>query len=1028
MKSNFTVNGLDIGKNDNNLTYLYGLSDFWSYIYEDKDKINLLLEADAVKLSDIYSKFLQLASTISIEDIITSTHQQIKLVFINATDEVIGEVNTFTMPETIISANAIANRPLLPTVYLENEIHYRISDDGKQIQFYNALNTLGFPTRTLPDGTKQYALWFVDVRVDEQFLYDFYGKLIGVSPEISTDNFKNFLYGLYFLYANGPNLDTIRKGLNLTLGIPLARETETVLDVRKYLDSDQFLVTTDLNSYLIPYGLEPSVAMGDILNATDELAQWIEVKDWVNDDGWWLNLHIPEKVLPYIPAGEVDRYAIAGSYADRLMRDFLKYHTFLVNVKTIDFKNLQSFSQLSDIINQVKPTYTTPIYIWTVPTTKEKITFDDGELHFTGTMAPCDDLTMPSEKMVRNNALWAFFGTDKRAEITVSGDRVSKNTISASYHGARANMALAPGEDHYFEYKFISLQDSTQPSFNIGLGNAGTSLTSQLGTTSATEYAFRCGTNTSSFKRTNAVDTSYSSSPVAGDVYGFYVRLSAGQGNITMYKNGVSQGTMFTGLDTTGAVAYYPMTFIAQPTGTIPLKIDTAVIANAGTGYAVGDVLTFAGGTFTQPALASVRSVDGSGGITSINLIDPGIYTVVPGTPNSPTGGSGVGATITRTTAAYSTVIEVNFGAKNFSYPVPSPDTTNPGVYSHGTQLLRGCAKFTRMNVDHHMGGILGAVDQINGAARSYEGGIVKGFINYIHQFRENTYREAAWLRMFQTGTQDIYIVPDDFINFPTGVTSFYDNSGVGVRTFNQADPSMRVIPLYVTTQADIENKYAAFGSTAPGLDTWTFTFAASNIIDPVIDEAELDAELVLSNYSLLVNSFDTLFFREIADLGLALPPGKLSDYRQDTANYLKKFMPLQGYETWAPTVDDLKLGDYLLFIRIMDDVVGVYWVTSNLDINAPYIRVSEKTDPIGIEYDAAVSRQHSMYSTWYVLRGAGLTQAAGVSSVSGINMVGINSAEPGAADYITYTDDYNIPPVQMDRSGKIITHRRDFK
>jgi hypothetical protein len=261
-RSNLTITGLDFGKSDKNLTYYYGLSDFWSAIFQDSDKIELLLEATSQKLSDVFSQFLQLAATISITDIGVATNQQLRLVLIDEEDAVQGQLNTYTLPTPILESRLITNRPFLPTAYYEDEVHYRLSDDGTTIQFFTGLSLMGFPSRTLTSGAKQYALWFVDTLIDEAALYDYFGKLINVSPQASTEAYKNFIYGLYYLYANGPNLALLRKGLNLALGIPLARETETVLEIRKYLETDQFLVITDLNSYLIPFGLEPTVVAG----------------------------------------------------------------------------------------------------------------------------------------------------------------------------------------------------------------------------------------------------------------------------------------------------------------------------------------------------------------------------------------------------------------------------------------------------------------------------------------------------------------------------------------------------------------------------------------------------------------------------------------------------------------------------------------------------------------------------------------------------------------------------------------------
>jgi hypothetical protein len=500
----FSIDGLPIGREDKNLTYYYGLSDFWQTIFEDSDKIELLLEAQSVKLSDIYSRFLQLAGTISLTDIEIATSQQLKLVLIKEQDAVVGKVNTYKLPEQVLSARIIANRPLLPTAYLEDGVHYRISDDGTEIQFFSSINTIGFATRlvSIDDTTsdREYALWFVDSLVDEKVLYNYFGKLIGVTDQLSTERFRNFIYGLYFLRANGPNLASIRKGLNLCLGIPLARSTETVLEIRKYLDTDQYIVITDSNSYLIPYGLTPTVAIGDILEATQELAQWIEVKDYISEDEWWLNLQIPESIMPYIPDGQPDRYAKAGSYADYLMRNYLKKHTFLVNVKTIDFKNLQNFSQLSSIINEVKPSYTHPIYIWTVPTLAETLLVTDDSFTMEWQQHRCEDITVPINKFKR--FLPKYTGYNKSGTQATRTFGIITNDIGTLHASGRAELVpIAPSTGSYYweaTVKDYPLHVLT-PRFRVGIESGADSLDEPVGF-ETTGYGYEGTTRFSSFE------------------------------------------------------------------------------------------------------------------------------------------------------------------------------------------------------------------------------------------------------------------------------------------------------------------------------------------------------------------------------------------------------------------------------------------------------------------------------------------------------------------------------------------------
>ena len=73
-----------------------------------------------------------------------------------------------------------------------------------------------------------------------------------------------------------------------------------------------------------------------------------------------------------------------------------------------------------------------------------------------------------------------------------------------------------------------------------------------------------------------------------------------------------------------------------------------ASLGAAGTGYAVGDVLTIVGGTFTTAATITVSAAS-AGAITGINLTTTGTYTIAPSPLSgiAVTGGHGTGATFT---------------------------------------------------------------------------------------------------------------------------------------------------------------------------------------------------------------------------------------------------------------------------------------------------------------------------------------------------------------------------------------------
>jgi hypothetical protein len=461
--------GLDLAKNHQSFTYLYGLSDFWQLLFQDTSSTNLMLETTSVQASDIYSTFLQLCTGLSISDIGPSASSQLQLVIISsalnlpkdnyvsdgvwnngfATIKVddyrgfsVGDsislssvldvirysvgnginvqpvsaggvsytiygsnwngtytitnislggyityylatnpgpytlggkvsvtstgIETYHVPNKIITTRFIANRAFLPTITLEEGVDYIINSDTLRISFAKSLASYGFPSRITTTGDTEYSLWFADVRYDEDLIYEQYPLLLGLTPPtISNEDYRNFLYGLYYVYMGGPSLSIVEKGINLILGVPLARNNELVLEVRPYLNTDQFLVITDLNSYITPAGIPPSVSVGDTLQVGDELSKWVEILDYKNAGAWWLAyaIDIPIELMPVVPS-----YPTMGDYGKWIMNSYLRYNTFLVkvNVTKAEFLGAQKFGSVPDLISRLKPPHTFPIYTYNI--------------------------------------------------------------------------------------------------------------------------------------------------------------------------------------------------------------------------------------------------------------------------------------------------------------------------------------------------------------------------------------------------------------------------------------------------------------------------------------------------------------------------------------------------------------------------------------------------------------------------------------------------------------------------------------
>lgn len=380
----FDSEGVDVGSKNRNLAYLYGMSDFFSFIFEDTDTINLMLEANAVKASEIYSRFLQLTSSISIAGIQEQVGSGIELVLVNETDQV-GVLPKFKIAKPFNSAKFLANRPFLPTQLLEEGVDFRITQADTTsciLQLAKPISSYQFSRRPLSDGTIQYAIWFTDVSIDEQLMYKHYGKLLGVVPEVSTEQFSNFVYGLYYMYMNGPTLSLLEQGLNLVLGIPLPRMESTVLDIRSNVDTGQYTLITQDREYLLPIGVLPTVGIGDNIGVGTSIAKWIELKDFISDGKWWMNVSIPSNIIRVRPKSQTDRFAKEGNRFDYLMTEYLFRNTFLIRINVGSFKDNKYFEYLGDILSNAKPSGTQAVFVWKIDMNEDEFGLID-EISFT---------------------------------------------------------------------------------------------------------------------------------------------------------------------------------------------------------------------------------------------------------------------------------------------------------------------------------------------------------------------------------------------------------------------------------------------------------------------------------------------------------------------------------------------------------------------------------------------------------------------------------------------------------------------
>jgi RHS repeat-associated protein len=136
-----------------------------------------------------------------------------------------------------------------------------------------------------------------------------------------------------------------------------------------------------------------------------------------------------------------------------------------------------------------------------------------------------------------------------------------------------------------------------------------------------------------------ALHRNYSSHNLADNQFGRGWKL-----NIMPYLSLSKKSTNIYAADMDGAVLAY----VQQ---SVPAYVSAVSLNNHGSNYKAGDVLTVVGGTGTAAQIHVDSIVPVVGWIQNYSLLSSGQYTTLPSTPNTPTGGSGSGATFDVTTA-----------------------------------------------------------------------------------------------------------------------------------------------------------------------------------------------------------------------------------------------------------------------------------------------------------------------------------------------------------------------------------------
>jgi hypothetical protein len=155
----------------------------------------------------------------------------------------------------------------------------------------------------------EVALWAPDAQVDRFNLFNNYGHLIN-RFEPSTEQYREFIRGVFQLYVLGPTLERIESALNVIARFPVIRDDDEVLTDFDTSDPTlQVVVTRRPNGDTVRYEFPASLTMRDdvqdsanfeilTFESFEPLSLAFIVSDSVQDPAWWTDIIIPGELMP----------------------------------------------------------------------------------------------------------------------------------------------------------------------------------------------------------------------------------------------------------------------------------------------------------------------------------------------------------------------------------------------------------------------------------------------------------------------------------------------------------------------------------------------------------------------------------------------------------------------------------------------------------------------------------------------------------------------------------------------------------
>jgi hypothetical protein len=234
--------------------------------------------------------------------------------------------------------------------------------------------------------------WYPDMYVDEDTIYNNFGNLIDFRRP-SSQQYKDQVAGLFSVLWNGSAVKNIENGAKIILGLPFAITPTTVLSVTDDGAAVKTYTVELANGQIFTFKdpIQPIVNTGDELSRYAAITTGVQVLDDVNSPDWYKKFPGFYQSIGVVSADDPE-WTFSGYWDDcgflddngifdietgitqarldeinsRLYQAF-KHHMFLVLVDSTLLDDDQTIEDLSNFLENIKPSYTEFLLVSDVP-------------------------------------------------------------------------------------------------------------------------------------------------------------------------------------------------------------------------------------------------------------------------------------------------------------------------------------------------------------------------------------------------------------------------------------------------------------------------------------------------------------------------------------------------------------------------------------------------------------------------------------------------------------------------------------